>query len=570
MAAIKKELIARFRGDTKGLQDATDKAKKSVNSFKSQTSAASKEIISNFKGIATAAGAMLILREVFSRVQDVIEYGDQVQKLSIRLGASTEALSELRFAAEIAGISFQNLTLAMQRSARRISEAAVGTGEAKEALKELGLSATELNKLRPEQQLERLADAFANTEGDANKLRLAMRLFDTEGVATLQLIGEGSENVRKLREEARSLGLTISTEMAQKFADAKDETARFNAALQGLTTEFTVNVLPVITGLTSSLTNLIKYIKESGTSLLDFVPQLSLYSQYLKLFNDETEKTKKNTKDISNNAGNSNGLIIVDPEAIKEAKKKAESLSNEILRMYRIANDDTLTANMNDAQRAAYEVDVAVRELTLKYGSLTESQIGAIKQIKKMRSETAAITQAQERQKQITDELRQALGGAFEEGILGAKSFGDVLGQLGNQIERILINRVISEPLNAAIGGLVGNVFSGASLGFASGGSFTVAGNSGIDRNTLSLNGAPIANVAKGETIAVSKAGGGGTVVNIYNNSGAGVNTRRSTSGGQENIDIIIDNIVASKITNPASKSYRALNQFSSLEATRR
>lgn len=48
----------------------------------------------------------------------------------------------------------------------------------------------------------------------------------------------------------------------------------------------------------------------------------------------------------------------------------------------------------------------------------------------------------------------------------------------------------------------------GGDLKFSTGGSFTVDGNAGIDRNTLSLNGAPIANVSKGERIDVGKAGG--------------------------------------------------------------
>ncbi|KEZ17156.1 hypothetical protein CP98_03654 [Sphingobium yanoikuyae] len=61
---------------------------------------------------------------------------------------------------------------------------------------------------------------------------------------------------------------------------------------------------------------------------------------------------------------------------------------------------------------------------------------------------------------------------------------------------------------------------TGTGVGFASGGTATLGGRGGTDRNTLSLNGRPIANVTRGETLSVgSKAlrgGGGGATVNQY------------------------------------------------------
>lgn len=67
-------------------------------------------------------------------------------------------------------------------------------------------------------------------------------------------------------------------------------------------------------------------------------------------------------------------------------------------------------------------------------------------------------------------------------------------------------------------GGLLGAVV-GSVLGFAGGGSFQIGGRGGTDRNTLSLNGRPIANVSRGETINVSntpfsRGGGGAPVIN--------------------------------------------------------
>ena len=77
-------------------------------------------------------------------------------------------------------------------------------------------------------------------------------------------------------------------------------------------------------------------------------------------------------------------------------------------------------------------------------------------------------------------------------------------------------------------GSLLGNITKlastalkggGSTPGFASGGSLLIGGNSGTDRNLLSLNGAPVAAVSKGEVLNISpnirtpSRGGGVTVI---------------------------------------------------------
>jgi len=74
-------------------------------------------------------------------------------------------------------------------------------------------------------------------------------------------------------------------------------------------------------------------------------------------------------------------------------------------------------------------------------------------------------------------------------------------------------------------GSKAGGGETGTGVGFASGGSGVLGGRGGTDRNTLSLNGRPIANVTRGETLSVgSKALRGGTSpsTNVINYIGPG------------------------------------------------
>ena len=132
--------------------------------------------------------------------------GDEVQKLSQRIGASTEALSEYRHVANLTGVTFRELAIGWQRQTRRIAEAAQGTGEAKNALRELNVSVKDLARLRPEQQFEVLADAISGVAEESDRVRLAQKLWDSEGVKLLQTVQAGSAGLREMREEARQLG----------------------------------------------------------------------------------------------------------------------------------------------------------------------------------------------------------------------------------------------------------------------------------------------------------------------------------------------------------------------------
>ncbi len=126
-----------------------------------------------------------------------VRSGDQFQKLSLRLGASTEALSQLQFVAERSGVNFQTLTTGLQRLTRRASEAAAGTGPAVKVFQALGINAAVFAKLAPETQFEVIADRLNQVEDSSRKVALAQKLLDSEGVALIQTFQGGAEGIRE-------------------------------------------------------------------------------------------------------------------------------------------------------------------------------------------------------------------------------------------------------------------------------------------------------------------------------------------------------------------------------------
>lgn len=195
----------------------------------------------------TSAAVFTMQGAIVALASSVATADDKIGKFAMRIGASTEALSEYQFVAELSGITAQTLGTAWQRQARRISQAAQGTGEAKKALEELNLSARDMNKLAPEDQFEMIADAMLNVSNQGDKMRIAMQIWDTEGVSLLQTMEGGAAGIRLMRDEAKLLGLSLSGEQAQQAAEYNDAMARLQFTFIGLKRTIIQEVLPELT-----------------------------------------------------------------------------------------------------------------------------------------------------------------------------------------------------------------------------------------------------------------------------------------------------------------------------------
>jgi hypothetical protein len=180
-------------------------------------------------------------------IKSSLTAGDELAKTADKLGVTTTALAGLRHAAELTGVSTGTMDMAMQRFTRRAAEAAQGTGEAKGALQELGINAEDLINLPLDQQMSVVADSMAGVQKQSDKVRLAMKLFDSEGVALVNTLGGGSAALEKMTSEAEQLGITLSRTDTAQMEAANDSLTRLKAVFTGLTNQLSVAFAPIIT-----------------------------------------------------------------------------------------------------------------------------------------------------------------------------------------------------------------------------------------------------------------------------------------------------------------------------------
>jgi len=190
-------------------------------------------------GVAGAAGFGLLVRSSLNAT-------DSLAKTAAKIGTTTEALGALRYAADLTGVATQTMDMALQRFTRRTAEAAAGTGEAKGAIKELGINAQELNRMPLDKRMIVLADAFEKVESESDRLRLAFKLFDSEGAALVNTLSQGSDGLKEMLGEAKVLGLTMSSTAAKGVEDTVDSLTKLKSLFKGVTDQTVAAFAPAI------------------------------------------------------------------------------------------------------------------------------------------------------------------------------------------------------------------------------------------------------------------------------------------------------------------------------------
>lgn len=198
-------------------------------------------------GVAAGTGLAAMTRESMRTI-------DEQAKFARRLGTSVQSLRELEFAAGQSGVGVSQLRMGMQRMTRRVAEAAQGTGEARKAIAELGLDAGRLAQMTPDQQMMVFADALAGVEQQSERVRLAFKLFDSEGVALLQLLQQGSQRTGALRADFRALSGVITDLEANSIEAANDAVDRMGTAFDRIGREIAVSIAPAVEALADAFT----------------------------------------------------------------------------------------------------------------------------------------------------------------------------------------------------------------------------------------------------------------------------------------------------------------------------
>ncbi len=223
------------------------------------------------KGLLVGLGAGLVAGRLASSFNDAARTLDDMAKASQRLGIGVEQLSSLKFTADLANVSFEELLSGIQTAQKNLGQfTATGKGRASDAIRLLGVNVRDTTgRLRDMTELlPELADAI-NAVGDPSQRQfLVQRIFGESGSGFLNLLAEGGDRLRSFGEEAKRLNAIFTPEQAAIAEEYRDSIARVQAAWLGLRVNLLTKVGPALTDILNKMASFIAAIPEMVGNLM--------------------------------------------------------------------------------------------------------------------------------------------------------------------------------------------------------------------------------------------------------------------------------------------------------------
>ena len=234
-------------GDAKYTVKLDDKATDKMNSIQGSMKSMGKQMAK--VGAIMAAVAAGVTIAFGKMLKDWAAAGDEVAKMAKRTGWSTEALSEMRYAAQISGTSIDSLEKAVKRMSSTIEDAKDGLETYTRSFDKLGLTVEDVARMTPEEQFWAIANAIAELDDVTMQAALAQDFFGRAGTDMLPMLAAGAQGIAEMRKQAHDLGIVFDKEAAVSAEELTDATTDMDAAMNGLKFTIVDELAPVITSL---------------------------------------------------------------------------------------------------------------------------------------------------------------------------------------------------------------------------------------------------------------------------------------------------------------------------------
>jgi hypothetical protein len=218
-----------LRARTAKLETDLDKANKKIRAKMSRSGKMmSKDMTAMFAKVGAALGVTVGIDQLRQGILGAVQAGSQLQTTADKLGLTTDALQELRYAGDQFNVQQNTTDMALQRFGRRVAEAAQGTGELKSTLDQYNISTRDSqgNTRSLMAVLGDFADVLAGLDDVNEQNRISMKAFDSEGVAFGAVMRAGAAGLAEFQNQAHLFGQVIEIEAVQRLAQVDKQLKR--------------------------------------------------------------------------------------------------------------------------------------------------------------------------------------------------------------------------------------------------------------------------------------------------------------------------------------------------------
>jgi hypothetical protein len=240
--AIKDNEIEKYGIGIKTVTDNVDKAGNTLQSFSGKTSGISTVAL-------TAANAIGLV------VANAAQEADELNTLSKITGVSTDELQKFKYASELVDVSVDTYAGSLKKLTKNMSEAQSGNSTYSDAFEQLGVKYQDVDgKLKSSNEvfLDTI-DALGKVSNETERDTLAMTLMGKSATDLNPLIAAGSDELKRLGEEAEETGAVMSQDTLDSLNKLNDKIDTFKAKMSGKLMQTGANFLddiePIITNM---------------------------------------------------------------------------------------------------------------------------------------------------------------------------------------------------------------------------------------------------------------------------------------------------------------------------------
>ena len=228
--------------------DAESAGKSAGSKFSSALGGTLKTGIAATAALGTAvigAGAALT-----SAAGSVASYGDNIDKMSQKMGLSATAYQEWDAVMQHSGTSMETMKASMKTLAN-----AATTNSA--AFKELGITEKDLANMSQEELFEATIAGLQNVEDTTQRTYLAGKLLGRGATELGALLNTSAEETQAMRDRVHELGGVMSDEAVKNSAAFQDSLQDLQTSFAGVKNSVMADMLPAFTSVMDGLTSLV-------------------------------------------------------------------------------------------------------------------------------------------------------------------------------------------------------------------------------------------------------------------------------------------------------------------------
>ena len=207
------------------------------------------------KGVAVAGTAVVasvgaVAGAIGGVATKTAEYGDNIDKMSQKMGMSAEKYQEWDFIMQHSGTSMDSMQASMKTLAN-----AVESGN--EAFETLGITEQELANMSQEEIFERTISELQNVEDTTQRTYLAGKLLGRGATELGALLNTSSDDVEAMKKQVHDLGGVMSDDAVKASAQFQDSLQNLQYSFNGLKNTATADFLPSIVQMMDGLSKVL-------------------------------------------------------------------------------------------------------------------------------------------------------------------------------------------------------------------------------------------------------------------------------------------------------------------------